>query len=270
MIILQRFLASLLLPTLVSATILVAIHQTILNGTFIKSELVQVGIYPDLATYLPNQLMSDSSTSSPEDVAAKAKIMSVITPELLQKKAENTLDQAEAVAAGDSATITFSLNDVVAKLRAGGVPVQGDSFPDTTFSLHQQPKAESLLASFRLSEHITWIALAILSMLVVALAFAKRNFGPLTGISLWFFLYSITLYVATRFIPTQADKLIKRDSANMVHFWPFIQQLITDFATRLGVVFGICAVIAVILAIISFTLSHFLKPMPTSIQSIET
>src|SRR5438045_3503554 len=90
---LSKLTASLLISVLFAAVLTLFLDQTLLNSSYLEGQLASTNSYTKLSDALSDQVVKSSDNNDP---ALKAKVLSILTPTVLQTKLDGGLEQLQA------------------------------------------------------------------------------------------------------------------------------------------------------------------------------
>ena len=256
---LSRFIAAVLVSLITIAIIAQIFDATLLKSSYLDKTAAKAGVYSKLSTDLSIQLSKNiGNNKTVSQAQVQAIIQKVLTPQLIENKVSAALGGIEAYYKGDGPVPTISINDVIAKLNASGLPLNiGNSSITNNIVLTAfvNDKIKTQIKNFEAVRLYATLAAVVLFGVLVFLSWEEHRWKIVPDLLI---IVSILLGVyATLFLVgvIEVEKYAKLDP-NSNEF----TAIANDFAKTLTHQIGILiAIIAVSLFVIGVTLRVYLQ-----------
>ncbi len=255
---LSWFIALLLLPLFISASLLFIVNHSLLNAHFLKSQADKANVYTDLSAKLPNLLASMNNESAVKRAKTTQVASNLLTSTELKKRLNTALDQIETYFKTGGPEPTLDITDLVKQARLQGLELPKNFDQPVTIPLSKAPN--QVKKAFGLVQHDQLYAYGIVTLLLILLillGFMTRNFAALGFVLVVTGITHLILYVVSSRIPTL---LLSKITLNgpAADFKPTIQNLILGLSHGLGNQLLLSGIILFVLGIIVYLLPKFI------------
>jgi hypothetical protein len=243
---LSRLVAGVLVATLSGLIIALVIDHTLLNAKYLESEAKKANTYQRVSSALPADLTKDSSGDRAQ---AEAAVSQLVTPQLVQAKLTQSLNEVQAYYTGNGPAPTIDLRDVVAEARAAGLDIPADSGLNKPIVLtDKQGKAKALANQFKNSRLVTELGVIVLIALLLFLSWERHRYLVLPDILISSGVIIAIVSGAFLFLPNIIEKYAHIDTVSNTYV-----QIGRDLANRLahdeGWIFAAVAVVLLVIGI---------------------
>jgi hypothetical protein len=255
-----KLLASLLVFFSVIAIMGFVTSQTVLSGKYLKQQFTKVDGYTRLSSALSAEVAQEAGADNPQ-VAIAAK--QILTPQVLQQRTDQALDQYQAYLKGTGQVPTIDLSDLATQARAAGVQIPADS------ALNQPIKlAPANVSNSKPAQQVdrAKLALAAVVVLVLVLAFTSWKSKRYTTIpNALISIGAIVGLLALVILGGQSaiERFVKFDFASNA-FASIAHDVVGNIAKDIGHRYGMIAIILLAVGIVSRVIAGRFKPAPAT------
>jgi hypothetical protein len=177
---LNRLSASALTILLFVLVVAFAASQTFLNAAYAKSELQHQNAYSRLSKAVSTDIANKSGDAS--DPQLVTQLQKVITPQILQQRLDNTIDQIQNFYQHNGKVPTLDVSDLIDKAQSDGLPVPDNAELQKPIELSALKKTKELANVIKLVSIGLAVVILLLIITLFAIARKRRNYKPLAAV----------------------------------------------------------------------------------------
>jgi hypothetical protein len=247
---LSKVLSTLLVMTIVGATLMMVFSQTVLNSHYLEGKLDATNSYERLSTALTDQISKQATkeAGNAEKQQFAAKLAPLITPQLLRSKIDSGLDQMQAYYRGNGPLPVIDLTDIATQAQAAGIPIPEDSGINKPIPLGVSERGKSYSHTFDNMRQGTIMSIVVLTAALLTVCWQRRKWVALpdvliaVGVLLGLL---VLIFTATSSGLAHSIKFDTDSNAFSVLGRDLASAMAKDLAGRLGVIAAVFGVVGI-------------------------